>query len=177
MASEPPMSLRMAATASAWARVFSPVSSCSEASSGSAKARARASACAWWGKLSEVAATMAEEVPRPVGATSGVGAPTGGKVASERFISTQRVGSYRPHKFLHHGDLIGDQQGWRVTDAGEFNTARLGAALTHLGCGVPGQQIGVSAPQQQGGRMDGVIQLPERAFTVLHKLQRGRLFH
>ena len=38
------MALRMAATASAWASVFSPVSSVSPAMKGSAKARARASA-------------------------------------------------------------------------------------------------------------------------------------
>ena len=48
---------KMAATASACARMFSPVSSSSVASSGSAKARARASAWACSGKLSAVAAT------------------------------------------------------------------------------------------------------------------------
>ena len=52
------MALRIAATASAWARMFSPVSSVSLAISGSAKALARASACGWSGRLSAVAVTM-----------------------------------------------------------------------------------------------------------------------
>ena len=59
IASEPPMSRKMAATASAWASVFSPVSSDSQASRGSANARARGKACAWCGRLSAVADTMA----------------------------------------------------------------------------------------------------------------------
>src|SRR5688500_19917788 len=56
MASDPPIDLRMDATASAWASVFSPVSSISPAMKGSANARARASAFAWCGIACSVAA-------------------------------------------------------------------------------------------------------------------------
>ena len=56
MASDPPMVFKMAATASAWARVFSPESSDSLAIRGSAKARARTRAFTCSGSVWAVAA-------------------------------------------------------------------------------------------------------------------------
>src|SRR5512140_3883754 len=128
MASDPPIDLRMAATASAWCRVFSPVSSVSPAMNGSAKARARARALAWCGIACSVAAI-----------SSGTAAASGCS-AVRLFI----VGLSQQER--GHGlDLVVGDQGRRMADTLEFDQAGVGAAPGHGHCRFWREQVGLRA--------------------------------
>src|SRR6185369_7615520 len=132
MASEPPMDLRIAATASAWARVFSPVSRDSPAMKGSAKARARASASACCGMACSVAAI-----------SSGTWAESA-RSAVRLFIvlSQQERG--------HGLDLVVGHEGRRVAHAFKFNEARPGPAPGHGQSGFVREHVRVDATRDQG---------------------------
>src|SRR5690606_20420234 len=144
---EPPMFFRIAATASACSRVFSPVSSVSPAISGSAKARARASAFACCGSACSAAASR-----------SGTGVPSA-LSAAWLFIGIRSGGQQEGGHRLH---LVGCDEGGRVTHPFEFDEARLGSAAQHLLRRLAREQVRLRAAQQQRAGTDGVVQLPER---------------
>src|SRR5688572_30575919 len=134
MASEPPMRSTMAATASAWASVFSPVLRVSPAISGSANARARASMFSMTGERSAVAADSAVSL---------MSAPAGEPCCCCERTATK---SLRPiqsieEKVHHDAVLFRRHQGRRMADFLEFDNARAGTALAHGLRGLVRQQV------------------------------------
>src|SRR5689334_6716010 len=125
MASEPPMDFRMAATASACARMFSPVSWVSLAIRGSANARARASAFGWSGRLSAVAVTMEAFAP-----WEAVG-PPGPTTLLFMKLQSNGCAASAQQKIRHGGELVGGDQRGGMSHAFKFHHAGMRPALRH----------------------------------------------
>lgn len=159
------MSCRMPATASAWARMFSPVSSCSQASKGSAKARARIKAWAWCGRLSGGRGHDGRR-HRHRGQSLG---KSGG-----RAFHVSR--SLCPKKVSYHGHLVVAHQGGRMSDASEFDTPRLRTAPAHLLCCVTRSKSESAPRSNKVGERMASYSLQSRLASV-QGLARARLVH
>src|SRR6478735_248163 len=133
MASEPPMDLRMAATASACASVFSPVASSSPAMKGSANVRARASALACCGIACSVAAISS-------------GSGEGSACSAVRLFMGSRSEQERGHGL----DLVVLYERGCMPHAFEFDDARTRAALGHGLRGSRRQHVGIGTARDEG---------------------------
>src|SRR3954454_16009114 len=147
MASEPPIDFRMAATASACASVFSPVSSVSPAIRGSANARALASALASFGRSCSTTETSSGSEP----AASPCSAAW---LFIGRGIGCEQERGDRLH-------LLRSNEGGRVSHPFEFDQPRPRAAPRHLLGSGAREQIRLRASQQQRLGADGIVELPQ----------------
>jgi hypothetical protein len=157
------MDLRMAATASAWASVFSPVSSVSPAISGSANARARASA---WYLLGQAVRSAAISSGR-----RGVRAYARSGFSSGTRFHVRPAGTRPPPPPGRCDHQVG-----RMAHAGKFDQRARGPRCV-MACAVSRDSRSDCAPRISRSAPDAVVQLPQRASPCGGLLRDGSKRH